>query len=155
MIRVRADVERKRLAGLAAEATSGSASAALQRRRRPTYARLAELARAVLEVGRPVLVDATFLENAPSARPSPGPRRSSAYLRDPASMREIVLRARVRLAGRRRRRPEADEAVLEAQPQLRGLLDAEEPRASRRSIPGQCRLAQPAAGAVEAVAGRP
>ncbi len=64
-VQVRSDVERKRLHGLAAEARTDSglqegiysapASDA-------TYARLAELAAAILEAGFPVVVDATFLE---------------------------------------------------------------------------------------------
>lgn len=63
-IRVRSDVERKRLAGLAAEERSGSGLAAgiyesdMTAR---TYARLADLARTVVAAGYPVLVDATFL----------------------------------------------------------------------------------------------
>jgi len=64
-VRLRADVERKRLHGLAAEARSGSeldaglyAPAANER----TYAHLAALARAVLAAGYPVIVDAAFLK---------------------------------------------------------------------------------------------
>ncbi len=65
VIRVRSDIERKRLHGLAPRARSGSdidsgiyTAAAGQR----TYARLAELARAVLRAGYPVIVDAAFLQ---------------------------------------------------------------------------------------------
>ena len=71
VIRVRADVERKRLFGLDADARSGSTlggglySAQASAR---TYARLAELARAVVEAGYPVLVDATFIRREPRER---------------------------------------------------------------------------------------
>lgn len=64
-IRLRSDVERKRLYRLPAQARSGSGidsgiytAEAGQR----TYARLAELARAVLRAGYPVIVDAAFLQ---------------------------------------------------------------------------------------------
>ncbi|HET9700722.1 MAG TPA: AAA family ATPase [Burkholderiales bacterium] len=64
-IRIRSDVERKRLFGLAAEARSGSAldqglygRAAGER----TYARLEELAESALRAGFGVIADATFLE---------------------------------------------------------------------------------------------
>jgi aminoglycoside phosphotransferase family enzyme/predicted kinase len=66
-IRLRSDVERKRLHGLAAREGSGAglgagiyAPEATQR----TYARLLELARVVLEAGFPAVVDATFLARA-------------------------------------------------------------------------------------------
>jgi len=64
MIRLRSDVERKRLAGLAAKASSGSALneglyAADATRR--TYAHLAALAEGSLQAGWPVIVDAAFL----------------------------------------------------------------------------------------------
>ena len=63
-VRVRSDVERKRLHGLAAQARTGSApgaglySAAADRL---TYGRLAALAGECLAAGYPVIVDATFL----------------------------------------------------------------------------------------------
>ena len=69
-IRIRSDVERKRLAGLAAADRSGSGLAAgiyagdMTAR---TYARLADLARTVLAAGYPVIVDATFLARAQRA----------------------------------------------------------------------------------------
>jgi len=66
-IRVRSDVERKRLHGLAANARSGStlneglytAEAGAR-----TYDRLAELARAITSAGHRVILDATFLRRA-------------------------------------------------------------------------------------------
>ena len=64
-VRLRSDVERKRLHGLAPQAKTGAAlasgiydAAAGQR----TYARLASLAGTVLEAGYPAVVDAAFLE---------------------------------------------------------------------------------------------
>jgi hypothetical protein len=69
-IRLRSDVERKRLRGLGPEARTGSApgegiySAASNR---ATYRRLAELAGTVLTAGYPVIVDATFARRADRA----------------------------------------------------------------------------------------
>ena len=66
-VRLRSDVERKRLQGLEAQARTGSAlgagiySADLTAQ---TYARLAALSDVVLEAGYPVIVDATFLAEA-------------------------------------------------------------------------------------------
>jgi aminoglycoside phosphotransferase family enzyme/predicted kinase len=66
-LRLRSDVERKRLVGLEARARTGSAlgaglyAADLTAR---TYARLAELARSVVVAGYPAVVDATFLSRA-------------------------------------------------------------------------------------------
>jgi aminoglycoside phosphotransferase family enzyme/predicted kinase len=64
-VRIRSDVERKRLHGLSASVRTGAelgagiyAAAASE----ATYARLATLAEAALDAGYPVLVDATFLE---------------------------------------------------------------------------------------------
>lgn len=65
LIRLRSDVERKRLHGLTASAHTGSAvgeglySAAASER---TYRQLAGLAEQVLRAGLPVVVDATFLK---------------------------------------------------------------------------------------------
>jgi hypothetical protein len=66
-IRIRSDVERKRLAGLAATERATAAvgeglyGAEMTRR---AYARLQEIVRAVVAAGRPALVDATFLKRA-------------------------------------------------------------------------------------------
>jgi aminoglycoside phosphotransferase family enzyme/predicted kinase len=66
-VRVRSDVERKRLLGLAARARTGSAPGAgiyaadLTAR---TYAHLANLSRGILAAGYPAIVDATFLTHA-------------------------------------------------------------------------------------------
>ena len=66
-IRVRSDVERKRLAGIRANERSDSALGAglyAKGMGKRTYARLGELARTVLAAGFPVIVDATFLASA-------------------------------------------------------------------------------------------
>ncbi|MEN9316947.1 MAG: hypothetical protein RIS35_3340 [Pseudomonadota bacterium] len=66
-IRIRSDVERKRLAGLPPDARrAGSPETGLYgpASTEATYARLAQLARVVLDAGYPVLVDATFLGKA-------------------------------------------------------------------------------------------
>lgn len=62
-IRVRSDVERKRLFGLAPDADSGGAIYSSDANVK-TYARLAELARQVLTDGWPLIVDAAFLRRA-------------------------------------------------------------------------------------------
>jgi aminoglycoside phosphotransferase family enzyme/predicted kinase len=66
-VRLRSDVERKRLHGLDPAARSSSALGSglyTPRATRATYARLAELARALLPSGFPVIADATFLHAA-------------------------------------------------------------------------------------------
>ncbi|MEJ2553174.1 MAG: AAA family ATPase [Gammaproteobacteria bacterium] len=65
-VRIRSDVERKRLFGLSPEARSGSGVAAdlySADAGRRTYERLAEIARAVITTGFPVIVDAAFLKH--------------------------------------------------------------------------------------------
>lgn len=69
-IRLRSDVERKRLHGLSAEAHSGSGIASglyAESATGETYARLAELARIVVQAGLTVIVDATFLKRSQRA----------------------------------------------------------------------------------------
>ena len=64
VVRLRSDVERKRLFGLAPLAASGSAPDAgiyTEQATTRTYARLHELARQLLAAGWPVIVDAAFL----------------------------------------------------------------------------------------------
>ena len=63
-IRLRSDIERKRLAGLDASARTGSGVGEkiyAADATRQTYTRLAELAGKLLDAGWPVIVDATFL----------------------------------------------------------------------------------------------
>ncbi|HEY5636959.1 MAG TPA: AAA family ATPase [Burkholderiales bacterium] len=70
-VRVRSDIERKRLHGLAAAARSGSAvGAGLYRPEatRATHERLEDLARSVIDAGYTVIVDAVFLHAAERAR---------------------------------------------------------------------------------------
>ncbi|HFD79568.1 MAG TPA: aminoglycoside phosphotransferase, partial [Gammaproteobacteria bacterium] len=65
MIQLRSDVERKRLAGMAATERSGSGIASglySRERTAQTYERLAGLARQVVQAGYPVIVDASFLQ---------------------------------------------------------------------------------------------
>jgi predicted kinase len=64
-IRVRSDVERKRIAGMEPQARSASgidAGVYTRAASDRTFARLAELARIVIESGYGVIVDATFIE---------------------------------------------------------------------------------------------
>ena len=131
VIRVRADVERKRLFGLDADARSGSTlggglySAQASAR---TYARLAELARAVVEAGYPVLVDATFLKRAQRAAFA----ELAATLGVPFAILAFdapveTLRARVRQrAEAGTDASEADVAVLETQLSAREPFEEEE-----------------------------
>ncbi len=119
-LRIRADVERKRIAGLDEKARSGSAlhgglySAAMGS---ATYDRLDALARVALQAGWPVILDATFLSRA---------RRDGARaLARDCSVPFVILHfdadvdvLRQRLAERSRQAAdasEADERVLEAQ----------------------------------------
>ena len=66
-VRMRSDIERKRLYGLGARARTGSAPGAGlydAQATRATYERMAQLARAMLPAEFPVIVDATFLHRA-------------------------------------------------------------------------------------------
>lgn len=131
VIRVRADVERKRLFGLDADARSGSTlggglySAQASER---AYARLAELARAVVEAGYPVLVDATFLKRAQRAAFAELARTLGvpfAILAFDAPVE--ALRARVRQrAEAGTDASEADVAVLETQLRAREPFEEQE-----------------------------
>jgi hypothetical protein len=130
-VRVRSDVERKRLAGLAAAERSGSgldeglysASATLR-----TYEHLAAAARAVLDAGFAAVVDATFLQREQ--------RRQFATLARLAEVPFLILdfeapldtlRARVsRRVARGRDASEAGLEVLDRQLQRREPLDDEE-----------------------------
>ncbi|MCM8612906.1 bifunctional aminoglycoside phosphotransferase/ATP-binding protein [Accumulibacter sp.] len=119
-IRLRSDVERKRLFGLAAAADSGSRldggiySAAASER---TYERLAELARGLLAAGWSVIVDAAFLERRRRAAFRQLASRSGAaffIVAPAASPGQLVARIRGRLA-RRHDASEADLSVLARQ----------------------------------------
>jgi len=119
-IRLRSDVVRKALFGLAPEARSGSGVASGLYTRdagERTYARLAELARTILSAGYPVILDATFLKRAQRD----DMRQVAADLGVPFRILHVhapdeVLRARVARREREARDPsEANLAVLEAQ----------------------------------------
>ena len=119
-VRLRSDVERKRLFGIAAQARSGSAldaglyaPAANER----SYARLAELAREVLAARYPVIVDAAFLKRAERERFAALARDAGArFLIAACTAQAATLRARVAArAAEARDASEAGLAVLEHQ----------------------------------------
>ena len=127
-IRVRSDVERKRLHGLAARAQTGAAMHGgiyAPDATRRTYERLRESARAVLAAGFPVVVDATFLARADRdalralAREAGVPFAIAACDAPEGVLRERIL-ARGRAAA------EASEATLEV---LARQLATQEPLA--------------------------
>jgi len=130
-VRLRSDVERKRLYGLAAEARSGSpldaglyAPGASER----TYAHLAGLARALLAARYPVIVDAAFLKRFWRERFADIARGAGAAFAIAAcTASAAALRARV--ASRERVARDASEsglAVLERQFATAEPLSAEE-----------------------------
>jgi aminoglycoside phosphotransferase family enzyme/gluconate kinase len=130
-VRVRSDVERKRLAGLhpmarsESELDSGLYSADLSRQ---TYARLGELARIVIGSGLPVIVDATFLRRVQrDAMRALATSLEVPFVILDTTAPDDVLRARVRV--RRELGHDVSEAtavVLERQLATRELLGAEE-----------------------------
>lgn len=130
-IRVRSDVERKRLFGLPPRARPHegideglySPEAGVR-----TYARLAELARAVLDAGFPVVVDAAFLTRAQrrTLRAEAELRRVPFVILDVRAS-EASLRARVaRRTSEGRDASDADLVVLSRQLATREPLDPEE-----------------------------
>ncbi|HEX5613342.1 MAG TPA: AAA family ATPase [Burkholderiales bacterium] len=130
-IRIRSDVERKRLHGVAAQARTGAgietglyASEASAK----TYARLAELARAVLASGFPVIADAAFLRRADrDALRSIARRANARFVLVACEAPLEVLRQRI--AARERGGNDASEAtvaVLERQIATREPLAPEE-----------------------------
>jgi predicted kinase len=118
-VRLRADVERKRLFGLAPEAASSGVPGGIydEATSERVFAHLLDEARALLQAGQPVLVDATFIRR---ARRAPFialagqlglPWRLLAF-----DAPEAVLRERVRRrAAQGGDASEADEAVLHSQ----------------------------------------
>ena len=119
-VRLRSDVERRRLFGIAAEARSGSgldADLYAADASRRTYARLAEHARALLEARYPVIVDAAFLKRAERDRFAELARGAGAhFLIVACTAPAATLRARVAARARAARdASEAGLAVLERQ----------------------------------------
>jgi hypothetical protein len=119
-IRVRADVERKRLFGVAPNARSDAAlKAALyaDAATEATHARLRQAARVALRSGFSVILDATFLRHAPRAQARALATELGArfviidFLADAQTLRERVCER----AARGDDASEADLAVLEAQ----------------------------------------
>ncbi len=130
-IRLRSDVERKRLFGLAADARSASTinsglySAEAGAR---TYRHLAELAETVLDAGFPVIIDAAFLKRAQRrmfhqlAERMKVPFVIFACKTPPEQLRDRVAER----AARGRDASEADVAVLEQQLEHQEALDRDE-----------------------------
>jgi len=130
-VRLRSDVERKRLAGLPAQGQSRSPMGGGlygETMTEATYARLAELARAVLEAGLPVVVDAASLKvwQREQFRRLAGEQGVSFVLVACAAPEPVL---RQRLLAREMEAAdasEADAAVLEQQKgSLEPLVDAE------------------------------
>ena len=118
MVRLRSDVERKRMFGLQPEASSeGLSGIYTPDATHRTYAQLAAQARAVLQAGLPVLVDATFLRRRERddfrvlARSLGLPFRVLAFDAPEALLRERI-RQRAEAGGDA---SEATQAVLSAQ----------------------------------------
>jgi predicted kinase len=108
-VRLRSDLERKRIHGLAPLAPSGSGLGAgiySREASAATYRRLGELAREVLGSGYPVVVDATFLTRAErEAFRAIAEQLATPFLILNIHAPEEVLRARIM-----ERRPRADDA---------------------------------------------
>ncbi len=130
-IRVRSDVERKRLAGIAATARSGSEVAGGLYTTDATtriYERLADLARVIVDSGRVAIVDATFL----ARRQRDRFRALADDVRVPFvivafTAREPVLRERIAARARRGNdASEADIAVLDHELATQEPLAADE-----------------------------
>lgn len=127
-IRLRSDVERKRLHGLAPGARGDAATLYSAASSARVYARLAELAGALLDSGYTVIVDAAFLRRDDRARFRELAQRRGCPLRilacaAPAAQREARLLARSRRADDA---SDADLAVLRAQQRQAEALDADE-----------------------------
>ncbi|MFP4560534.1 MAG: AAA family ATPase [Thiohalorhabdus sp.] len=130
-VRIRSDVERKRLAGLEPEAASGSAVGGgiyAEELTERTYGRLLELARPSLAAGFPVYLDATYL----AAERRQAARALAAELEAPFVILDLhaperVIRGWLReRAGQQGVVSEGNEAVLEHQLARQDPLDAEE-----------------------------
>ena len=133
-VRVRSDVERKRLAGLAAGARKAAAFGAglySPEMTVRTYARLHEVAAAVLDAGYPVIVDAALLR-----------RAERDALRELAARQNVRFECiwceappatlRARIARRQARGADASDATLAVLQRQRSF--AEEPAAGERTL---------------------
>lgn len=135
-VRLRSDVERKRLFGLAPQERSGSAPdaglytpAAGER----TYARLADLAREVLAAGYPLIVDAAFLQRGPRERFAAIARNAGAhFLIAACNAAPATLRARV--AARERAAQDASEAGLAVLERQIATLEPPAPDEARHTL---------------------
>jgi aminoglycoside phosphotransferase family enzyme/predicted kinase len=126
-IRIRSDVERKRLHGLDALARSHETGLAIYTpdATRRTYARMFELARVALQAGWPVVLDAAFLTRAERQQA----RQLAVQLQVPFSILACDAPAallRDRLAARTNDASEADVHVLERLQAAAEPLDDEE-----------------------------
>lgn len=112
-VRIRSDVERKRLFDLAPDSDSGGAIYTPEATAR-TYARLAGLAEAILRAGWSVIVDAAFLKRAERAgfRALAHREGSAFHLIAPQASREELAR---RILARRNDASEATVAIMEQQ----------------------------------------
>lgn len=140
-VRVRSDIERKRLAGLSPDAASGSAVDAglyTPAASADTYARLEDVARKIVDSGLPTIVDATFLRAGDRERF----RALARELHVPFAILACTAPApclRARIAQRHTLGHDASEAtlaVLERQIRSRQPLSAEE-RACAVTVPVQ------------------
>lgn len=130
MLRLRSDVERKRMQGMAVEAKSGSGLfTGLYREEatRSTYAEMERLARLVLAVGWPVVVDAAFLRRwQREAFRKLADEFGLPFLIVSCTASGAVLRERVRLrSAAGRDASEADLAVLDRQMASAESLESE------------------------------
>ena len=141
-VRLRSDVERKRMQGLDAQARTGSApgggiyTADLTER---TYARLLALAGAVLDAGYPVIVDATFLARAQrDAFASLAREAGVPFALAACEAPEAVLRERISTRERSARdASEAGLSVLALQLESREPLSDAEQREAVRFAAGE------------------
>ena len=134
-LRVRSDLERKRLHGLKASARSGSRVGAglySDAATRRTYAALAAAADALLRNGQTALVDAAFLRRSERlAFRQVAAVNAARFLILDCTARPEELRRRVRARARAGRdASEADIAVLEHQLRTQEPLDGAERRAT-------------------------
>jgi len=137
-IRIRSDIERKRLFGVAETASSESGIAAgiyASRASARTYARLHSLAECLLAAGHNVILDAAYLRRGErSAAAAAAARAGAAFLVVTVCAREAVLRQRIcerqQLAGA----SEADLQVLDYQ-----LRNAEPLTPAERAFTVACR----------------